>query len=298
MTRSIVGGFLTTFLMAVTAHAAPIRLTDDAGKEVALNKPAQRIVALAPHIVETLYVAGAGSKIVGAVEYSDYPPAAKSIRRIGSYASFDLEGIVSLRPDLVIGWETGNSPAAIDKIRELGIPVYLSQSNQVGQVGNEIATFGKLAGTERIAKPAADAFRKKLSELEKHNKSRPLVSVFFEISDAPLMTIGGKQIISNALTICGARNVFDNLSPMAPIISKEAVIAANPEAIMTSGMEKINPGALDHWKKWPKLTATERGNFFFIDSDLINRNGPRILEGTQQICDAVQTARDRRPIKP
>lgn len=280
------------------ALAAPISLTDDAGKTINLSAPAQRIVALAPHIVETLYVAGAGEQIVGTVEYSDYPRSARSIRRIGNYSSFDLESLLALKPDLVIGWETGNSPSAIEKIRALGIPVYLSQSNRVAQIGNEIETFGKLAGTERIAKPAADSFRKRLARLEKENHGRPTVSVFYQISDAPLMTIGGKQIISNALSICGGKNIFEQLAPMAPTVSPEAVIAANPESIMTSGMEKLNPAALDLWRKWPQLTATQRGNFFLIDSDLINRNGPRILDGTQQICNAIQTARNRRPANP
>ena len=285
-------------LSPFSALAAPISLTDDAGKTVNLPAPAQRIVALAPHIVETLYVAGAGKQIVGTVEYSDYPRSARSIRRIGNYSSFDLEALLALKPDLVIGWETGNSPSAIEKIRDLGIPVYLSQSNRITQIGDEIETFGKLAGTERVAKPAADAFRKRLDRLEKENRGRPPVSVFYQISDAPLMTIGGKQIISNALSLCGGRNIFEQLAPMAPIVSAESVIAANPEVIMTSGMEKINPAALDTWKKWPQLTATQRRNFFLIDSDLINRNGPRILDGTQQICNAIQTARNRRPSNP
>ena len=109
------------------------------------------------------------------------------------------------------------------------------------------------------------------------------------------MTIGGKQIITNALTICGGKNVFDQLTPMASVITSEAVIAENPEAIMTSGMQKLNPTGLDFWKKWPALTATQRNNFFFIDPDLMNRNGPRMLAGTEDLCKALQTARDRRP---
>lgn len=278
------------------AIANPIVVTDDTGQTITLAKPAKRIIALSPHIVETLFVAGAGQKIVGAVEYSDYPAAAKSIPRVGSYASFDLEALATLKPDLVIGWETGNSPGAVDKIKRLGIPVYLSQSNTVAQVAVEIDKFGFLAGTENIAKPAAQAFRSKLSRLQQSYGQRPTVTVFYQISEYPLMTIGGKQIISNALSICGGRNIFANLTPMAPVISTEAVLAANPEAIMTSGMEQINPRALEIWKKWPNLTATRRDNFFFIDSDLVNRNGPRIIEGTQMLCNAIQTARDRRQI--
>jgi iron complex transport system substrate-binding protein len=287
--------FLLLISYPFWAAANPIHVTDDTGQTISIAQPARRIVALSPHIVETLFAAGAGSKIVGAVEYSDYPPNAKLIPRVGGYAGINLEVLASLKPDLVIGWETGNSPGAIEKIRQLGIPVYLSQVNTIAQIAVEIENFGQLAGTQKIAMPASEAFRAKLAGLTQTYSSRPTVSVFYQISESPLMTIGGKQIISNALSVCGGQNIFANLTPMAPVVTQEAVIAANPEIIMTSGMERINPQALDIWKKWPKLTATQRQNFFFIDSDLINRNGPRIIEGTQMLCKAIQTARDRRP---
>ena len=172
--------------------------------------------------------------------------------------------------------------------------MYLSQINSVAEVGDEIEKFGSLAGTQTVAIPATRTFRKKLADLESRYQNKPKVTVFYQISEAPLMTIGGKQIISNALSICGAKNIFSDLSPMAPLISTEAVLAANPEAIMTSGMQTINPTALDQWKKWPRLLATQRGNFFFIDPDLMNRSGPRILEGTQLLCKAVETTRKHR----
>lgn len=277
------------------AATSTVSVVDDSGQTITLNKSAQRIVALAPHVVETLYTAGAGNKIVGAVDYSDYPNAAKSIPRVGGYSIINLEAIVALQPDLVIAWETGNSPAAIEKLRMLGIPVYLSQPNTLEDIGAEIKRFGVLAGTEPVANKAAEQYAQRLSTLRQRYQNRSTVRVFYQISEAPLMTIGGKQIITNALSTCGGKNVFDQLTPMASVITSEAVIAANPEAIVTSGMQKLNPTGLDFWKKWPALTATQRNNFFFIDPDLMNRNGPRMLAGTEDLCKALQTARDHRP---
>lgn len=282
-------------LHGAMAAAPALSVVDDSGLRIVLQNPAKRIVALSPHVVETLYVAGAGNKIVGAVDYSDYPNAAKSIPRVGGYSLIKLEAIVALQPDLVIAWETGNSPAAIEKLRALRIPVYLSQPNTLEDIGAEIQRFGVLAGTEPVANKAAGQYAQRLTTLKQRYQNRSPVRVFYQISEAPLMTIGGKQIITNALTICGGKNVFDQLIPMAPVITSEAVIAENPEAIMTSGMQKLNPTGLDFWKKWPALTATQRNNFFFIDSDLMNRNGPRLLAGTEDLCKALQTARDRRP---
>lgn len=295
MSRSILCCVLFFAGWPLFVHANPITVADDTGRQITLAQPAQRIVALAPHVVETLFAAGAGNKIVGAVAYSDYPPEAKSIPQIGGYSSFDLEALVALKPDLVIGWETGNSPATIAKIQTLGIPVYLSQPNEVSQVAIEIQKFGQLAGTEKVSQPAADKFKQRLTKLQKTYANASTVTVFYQISESPLMTIGGNQIITNAINICGGKNIFDSLVPMASVISVESVLAADPEAIVASGMTQTKPKTLDQWKRWPKLNATQRGNFFFIDPDLMSRNGPRILDGTQILCEAIQVARNRRP---
>jgi len=297
MLKKILFSLIVTLygLHGALAAAPAVSVVDDAGQRIVLQRPAERIIALSPHVVETLYIAGAGNKIVGAVEYSDYPKAAKAIPRIGAYSQINLEAIVALRPDLIIAWETGNSPSAIEKLRALGIPVYLSQPNTLDDIGAEIQRFGALAGTESVANKASDQYLQRLSTLKQRYQSQPSVRVFYQISEAPLMTIGGNQIISNALSVCGGENIFNSLKPMAAIINAEAVIAANPEVIMTSGMQSINPKELDFWKKLPLLTATKRNNYFYIDSDLVNRNGPRMLQGTQQICIALQTARTHRP---
>ena len=275
--------------------AAPVSVKDDLGNTVTLAAPAKRIVTLAPSAVEITYAAGAGDRIVGTVEYSDYPPQANEIPRVGGYSKLDIEAIVASKPDLVLGWESGNAPTAIAKIRQLGIPVYMSQPNKILDVANNIERIGILAGTTSISKKAAQDFRKRYESLARTYQKRPVVRLFYQIAANPLITIGGQQIITDAIRTCGGANIFADLKPMAPRVSMEAVIAENPEAIITSGMAMVHPELLDLWKKWTDLVATQRNNFFFIQSDLINRGGPRILDGTQILCEALQTARDRRP---
>lgn len=281
-------------LYSATALATPISVVDDTGQTVTLKAPAQRIVTLAPSAVEIVYAAGAGAKIVGTVEYSDYPPAATQIPRVGGYSKLDIEAIVASKPDLVLAWESGNSPSAIEKIRQLGIPVYMSQPNQITDVATNIDRVGILAGTHTTAKKAAQDFNQRYAALNKTFAKRDPVRMFYQISPNPLITIGGHQIITDAIRTCGGVNIFADLKPMAPRVSYESVIAENPEAIITSGMYEIRPELLDAWKKWPNLTATQRNNFFFIQSDLINRAGPRILDGTKILCDALQSTRDHR----
>ena len=118
-------------LFAAAAQAAPISVKDDIGLTVVLPAPASRIVALSPSVVEVTYAAGAGDKIVATVEYSDYPASALKIPRVGGHSKIDLEAVIAAKPDLVIAWQSGNSPSAIEKIRQLGIPVYISQPHKM-----------------------------------------------------------------------------------------------------------------------------------------------------------------------
>ena len=275
--------------------AAPVSVKDDLGNTVNLPAPASRIVTLAPSVVEVTYAAGAGDRIVATVEYSDYPASALKIPRVGGHSKINLEAVVAAKPDLVIAWESGNSPTAIDKLRQLGIPVFMSQPHKMTDIPGEIERIGVLAGTSPVAKKAADDFRKRYQALANKYRGRSPVTVFYQVWQNPLITIGGQQIMSDAITLCRGTNIFGDLKPLAPRVSFEAVIAANPEAIVTSGMADQNPEMLDAWKKWPNLTATQRNNLFFVQSDLMNRSGPRILDGTKILCEALQTAREHRP---
>ena len=288
---------LTATLALLPAAHADLVFKDDSGREVRLEGPAKRFVTLAPHATEMLYAAGAGDRLIGTVEYSDYPPAAKKVPRIGSYDRFDLEAISALKPDLVIAWETGNPAAPVEKIRALGLTVYASQPNRMEDVAGQLERLGQLAGTEVVANQAAEHFRQRLAGLRAANAGKPKVRVFYQIWKAPLMTVGGPQIISSAIELCGGENVFGKLSQMAPTVSVEAVLEADPEAIVATGMGDARPEWLDDWNKWPRMTAVKRGNLFHIHPDLMQRHTPRILDGAEQLCAALDVARSRRPAK-
>ena len=279
------------------AHAAELVVKDDSGADVRLARPAARIVTLAPHLAETVFAAGAGAKLVGTVEFSDYPEAAKSLPRVGGYSKINLEAVVALRPDLVIAWQSGNVPAHVDKLRALGIPVYLSQPDRIEDVAADIERIGILAGTSDVALAVAAAYRQRLAEMEKRYGARPTVRTFYQVWKEPLVTIGGGQIISSVIRLCGGENVFASLESMAPTVSVEAVIAANPEAIIASGMDASRPEWLDDWKRWTSITAVARNNLFFVRPDIIQRHTPRLLDGAEQLCEELEEARRRRSLQ-
>jgi iron complex transport system substrate-binding protein len=286
--------FLLLGLRTLCAQAE-IVINDDRGTAVKLAAPAQRIVSLAPHITEVLFAAGAGGRIVGTVEYSDYPEAAQKIRRVGGYSRLDLEAIAALKPDLVIGWQSGNAAAHVDKLQQLGLALFVSQPDRIEDIARTLETYGRLAGTEVVAMPAAKAFRERLAALRTQYAKREPLRVFYQVWKQPLTTINGRQIISDAIRLCGGVNVFADLPALAPNVSVEAVLAANPEVIIASGMGDSRPEWLDDWRRWKQMTAVARDDLYFVPPALIQRHTPRLLEGTEIICQHLETVRAKRP---
>jgi iron complex transport system substrate-binding protein len=232
--------------------------------------------------------------VVGVSEYSDYPDAARMLPRVGNYASLDLEAIVAKKPDLVIAWESGNTAAHLARLKALGLPLFISEPKKLEDIATTIERFGELAGTATVAREAARAFRLRQSELHARYAGRPAVRTFYQIWNLPLATVSGEQLISKVMRLCGAENIFAGLSPLAPTVTLEAVLAANPEAIVASGMDGARPEWLDMWARWKDLQASARGNLFFVPPDLINRHTPRVLDGAQMLCQHMETVRGRR----
>ncbi|MDO9225110.1 MAG: cobalamin-binding protein [Pseudomonadota bacterium] len=286
---------LATMLSCIAATAqAEIVIRDDTGATLRLPAAAQRIVSLAPHLTENLYAAGAGERLVGAVDYSDFPEAANRIPRVGGYSRPDMEAIVALKPDLVLTWQSGNADAVVAKLKALGLTVYQAQPDRLEDIPAGIENLGRLAGTEAVANKAAAHFRRRLADLRGQYAGRPAVPLFYQVWHRPLLTVGGSQIISDVIRLCGGENVFAALPSKAPGVSIEAVLAADPEAIVASGMGRDAVVGLEDWRAWKRMKATARGNLFFVPSDLMQRPTPRLLDGAEQLCRYLETARGRR----
>jgi iron complex transport system substrate-binding protein len=277
--------------LCFTAAHAEVTTRDDAGNTVKLDLPAKRIVSLAPHVTELLFAAGAGGRGVGAVEYSNFPVAARALPRVGSSAALDLERIAQLKPDLAIAWGSGNAPGQVAQLARLGIPVFVSEPKQLEDIPTSLRKIGQLAGTAAEAEAAARNFELRLAALRARYGGASPVSVFYEIWNQPLMTIGGEHVISAVISLCGGHNIFAALKQPAATVELEAVLRADPEVIVASGMAEERPEWLDQWRRWPQLRAAQRGNLFFVPPDLLQRHTPRILDGAERICAALESAR-------
>ncbi|MFC0250800.1 cobalamin-binding protein [Massilia consociata] len=281
-------------LAALGAEAA-VTVVDDAGRRVTVGQPAQRVISMAPHATELLFAAGGGARVVGAMNYSDYPEAARKIPLIGSNSQIDMERVLSLKPDLIVVWHTGNTARQIAQLESLGIPVYHTEPRRLGQVADNVERLGQLLGTQASAQAASRAFRARLAGLEARYGKRPPVTVFYQIWDQPLYTLNDGQIASDAIRLCGGRNVFGHLKVVAPVVSIEAVLAADPEAILAGRRhDPANPG-LRLWEPYRNMTAVKRGNLVTVDGELLTRPGPRIIDGTARLCEALDEVRQRRP---
>lgn len=286
------GLWLAALLGLAAAARGTVALDGADGRSLMLAAPAQRIVSLAPDLTELAFDAGAGAQLVGTVRYSDYPPAAKRLPRVGDAFRVDLERIVALKPDLILAWEGGTPVALIERLRGLKLPVLVIGSHRLGDIAHNLVLIGRAAGHERDAQRAAAAFLAGLQKLRGDYAGRKPLRVFYEISATPLYTVGGRQIISRMLELCGGRNIFSELTALAAPVGMESVVMRDPQAIVTGG----GPGAaarLAQWHRWPLVSAVKTGSVFSIPGDLLARATPRILEGGQQLCEDLDTARKR-----
>ena len=258
---------------------------------VAEAAPAKRIVSLAPNITELLYTAGAGERIIAAVEFSDYPAAAKKLPRIGDAFRIDYERVVALEPDLIIAWQDGTPPTMIDELKRLHQPVRALRIADLDDVATALRELGAWAGTTTAAERAAGKYLARLAAFRARHLSQARLSVFFEISQTPLYTVNDQHPISEVIRLCGGANVFADLSQLAPAVGIESVLARDPDVILVADDE---PRALEYWQRWQQLTAVRERNLYTVSSDRISRTTVRILEAAQQVCDQLDEARRRR----
>lgn len=277
---------------ALNPEQSSIIVVDDDGVEHVFDQPLKRIVSLMPHATELLFEVGAGESIVGAVQYSDYPEAAKSIARVGGYSALNIEAIVALKPDLLIAWPEGNRNRELDRLKALGLPILVSDPREFKDIANALFVYGKITGKNTQAAAAIDKFNKKLTYLRTTYSHQEKVSVFYQVWNAPLMTQNGNTFISHAIEVCGGVNIFSDLAMTNPQVSIESVLVQNPQIIVASGMGQARPEWLDDWRQYTRMQAVENSQLYHIAPELFQRPSSRFLLGTEQLCAAIQKARE------
>ena len=258
---------------------------------------AQRIIALAPHAVELVYMLGAGDRIVGTTEYADYPEAAKNIPRIGGYSGIQIERVLELKPDLIIAWKGGNKDQDIAQMQALGLPVYLSITKKLDDIPKEMLSLGNKLGLVEKAQKAALAFNQTLAKLRSDSQHKSKVSVFYQLWSEPLRAMAAGSWINELITGCGGVNVFDDASLDYPQVSIETVLLAKPQVILIPSQHGNKIEAGDKWAPWPEIPAVKNKQIHFINGDIVHRFSGRILQGMQAVCDVLDEARAIHTVK-
>ena len=285
--------WLVALLLAGPGGAAgnPVWVVDDAGREVRLAAPAKRIVSLAPHLTELLFAADAGERLVGVSEHSSYPPEARRLPSVGGGAGLDLEAIIALQPDLVVAWQSGNSTGQLVQLERLGLVLFYSEPGQIDAVATTLERLGVLAGTATRGSEAAQAYRDGVARLAQRFSGREPVSVFYQIWERPLMTISGAHMISAWLRLCGGANVFAGLPDLAPTVSLEAVLAADPQVIIAGRYPGKSGDWQRPWRAWSELRAVAGDHLYTVPAEMMERHTPRALVAAEELCEYIERAR-------
>ena len=272
------------------AAAGAVELQQPDGQTLRLEGPASRLVTLAPHLAELVFEAGAGDRLLATVAYSDYPEGARSLPRIGDAYRLDIEGILALRPDLVIAWDSGNPRAATAQLRGLGLDVWSIEIRQPDEIATMLRAIGRATGRPAQADAAATAFERRLAGLADRYTGAGTLDYFYQVDANPLFTIGNDHLISQGLALCGGRNVFGGEDGLAFQVSHEAVVAADPDALLAP-RSPGQPDPLARWHDWPRMRAVATGALLTLDADRISRATSRWLDSIETACTLLHEPR-------
>lgn len=279
---------LSLFVSTALGGVLPVEANEVAPQT--LREP-KRIIALAPHIVETLFDIGAGDRIVATVDYADYPEQATAIPRVGGFYGLQVEKILALKPDLVIAWKGGNKLVDLEQLERLGLPMVYSEPKKIAGVAQELRYFGQLTGLQYDAERLAQQFEDDLEQIQRRFRNRAPLKVFYQLWSEPMMTVNKNTWINQLITTCGASNVFAANPTDYPQISIENVIVAQPQVIIMPLEKSDKPQPKIDWQNWAVIPAVKHNQFMVVDADLIHRFSRRMLVGLNDMCHKIDAFR-------
>ncbi len=239
---------------------------------------AERVVSLAPSLSEIVVELGAANLLVGVLDGGERPVELAQVPSVGQYGQLDMERLLSLNPDLILLWPGSVGPAQREQLQRLNIPVYVAEPHSLEQLTTQVQAIAEQLGRAEAGRQLAAQLRQRLVELrQRYQRAQPL-RVFYQVWNQPLYTVGGGQIISDALSVCGARNVFDDLKLPAPQVSIESVLQRDPELILVGDQAQ-----LEAWKVWPTMAPRVR----LVPDKGLERPSGQMLEAVGRLCQVI-----------
>jgi iron complex transport system substrate-binding protein len=245
----------------------------------------ERVISLAPHLTEMMYALNAGDQLVGVMRFSDYPAEAKKLPVIGDAYALNYEQIVAAKPTLVLAWKGGTPEKQIEKLRSLKLNVEVINTDTLKDIPLSMANITRKLNVPDASMSVNTLFERDLKTLQTQYSNAKPVKVFYEIWSQPLMTIGSKHPINEAIELCGGVNVFKDIAQPVPTVSREALLTRKPQVLISAAGDDVKPQKSAGETLFPKLPH------YTINGDLISRMGPRFLQGVKQMCEAIDAVR-------
>ena len=290
---------ISTLLWTSVSFSSTLTFKDEVGREVTFSFPPKRIVSLAPNITEILFSLGLDEEIVGVSIHCNFPEKAKSRVRVGSYISLDFERITSLKPDLIIATGAGNTREMVDRSEKLGFTTYVIFPKNFNDILRSVAHIGQVVNRDREARGIIEEMRKRSQRVIELTKDLPRPKVFIQIGDAPIVTVGKGSFADDLIRLAGGENIAGKEKEVYPRFGMEEILKRSPEVIVISSM---NPKGdyqktLQEWTRWKTIPAVKNGRIHLIDSDLLDRPSPRIIDGLEELARVLHPERFKKPMQ-
>ncbi|OLB61876.1 MAG: cobalamin-binding protein [Nitrospirae bacterium 13_2_20CM_2_61_4] len=266
-------------------EAAPFVFLDDLHRQVSFSKVPHRVVSLAPSITEILFAIGLGERVVGVTQFCDYPPETQAKPKVG-YTHPNLEAIVALQPDLIVAPREILRADVLGKLDQLRIPTYVLDAQTVDSILGHIQTLGRILGASVAADELADRLRRRIEDITARTSSLPRPRVLYVLSSEPLITVGPGSFIHQLIELAGGSNVAARARVAYPRLSMEAVLKEDPEVLLfpSGRVEGIAGGEELRWERWATLAAVKLKRLHRVPNNVLNRPGPRIIEGLEALA--------------
>jgi iron complex transport system substrate-binding protein len=262
------------------------QVTDETGRRINIYPSPQRIVSLAPGITEILYALNLADKIVGVTSFCNWPPSARQKQQIGGFINPSIEQIVSLQPDLIIATADGNRQDTVRQLERIGLPVYVTNPADTSGILRSISHLGEITASKNAATTLVLKLQKRLNNIEAQIRHKSKPRVFFQIGLEPLITIGGRTLINEVIERAGGRNIASLDTARYPRYSPEGIMAGSPDIILFAPManDKEFTAIKNFWQKFEGVPAVKNNRIYPIDTDLIGRASPRIVDAIETMA--------------
>lgn len=292
---SIITNIIIFFLLIScfeTSYASSLKLVDEVGREVNFNFPPKRIISLAPNITEILYGLGLDEEIVGVTIHCNFPQKVKEKPKVGSYINIDFERVVSLKPELIIATAAGNTKDMVERLEKLGFPTYVIFPKKIQDIMKSVLNIGHIVNREREAHVIVQTMQNRLKKIHELTRCLSRPKVFLQIGEAPLVTVGKGSFGDDLINLSGGENIAGNEKQMYPRLGIEEILKRAPEVIIVSTM---NPKGdyqkvFLEWSRWKTIPAVKNKRIHLMDSDLIDRPSPRIIDGLEIMAKILHPA--------